>query len=102
MDVVRHQAIGPDRDPRLAAEGADEVAVEGVVGLAEEGLLAAVAALRDVMGHVNRDGAREAGHGAGRARASAPPSGLAARRSTARPQPPASAAAVCRSSGAAT
>jgi len=51
MDVVRHQAIGPDLHRRLAAALAQEVAIELVVRRLEEHRLAAVAAL----GHVMRE-----------------------------------------------
>jgi hypothetical protein len=62
MDVVGHEAPGPDGDLGGAAVLAQEVAVEAIVGVAEEGALAAVAALRDVMRHSRRDRSRHPCH----------------------------------------
>jgi hypothetical protein len=50
MDVVRHQAIGPDGDALLAALARQEIAIKFIVLIAEEHALAPVAALRDMMG----------------------------------------------------
>ena len=41
----------------------EQVAVQRIVGIAEEGLLAAVAALGHVMWVTGKDGAGESGHG---------------------------------------
>ena len=49
LDVVGHQAIGPNFDRLLAAALGEQVAIKRVVGWLEEDLLAPVAALRHVM-----------------------------------------------------
>jgi hypothetical protein len=62
MDVVRHQAIGPDLHRRLAAALGQEVAIELVVRRLEEHRLAAVAALGHVMREARNDDAADARH----------------------------------------
>jgi len=64
VHVVGHQAIGPDLTAGAARGFGEEVTVERVVGVFEERLLAAVAALRDVIGNAGNDDAREPGQGA--------------------------------------
>jgi len=51
VDMVGHQAIGPDLRTRLAGRFAEQVAIQRVVRILEEGLAAPVATLR----HVVRD-----------------------------------------------
>ena len=62
MDVVRHQAIGPDRDALLAALARQQVAVEFIVLVAKEHPLAPIAALRHMMGKARDNKAADAGH----------------------------------------
>jgi hypothetical protein len=64
MDMVWHQAPGPDRSAALPAEAPQEGEVEGVVVFAEEDALAAIAALGDVVGQSRQDlagGSRHSG-----------------------------------------
>lgn len=49
MNVVGHQAIGPDLDRGFAATFGQNVAMERIVGRFEEDLLAAIAGLGHVM-----------------------------------------------------
>jgi hypothetical protein len=63
MDVVRHQAIGPDGDALLAALARQEVAIEFVVLVGEKHPLAPIAALRHMMGKARDNKAGDAGHG---------------------------------------
>ena len=62
--MVGHQAISPHRDARLAAALSQQIAVERVVGIAEEPARAAVAALRGVVRQAGDDDAGETGHAA--------------------------------------
>ena len=62
MHVIGHQAPGPCLDTRLAAGAAEQVAVKCIVLVAEEGPLAAVAALGHVMRYAGNDYTGEAGH----------------------------------------
>src|SRR5204863_1007934 len=57
-----HQAPGPDSHVRVPAMLAQQIAVERVILVTEEGLLAAVAALRDVMRKAREDRTGEARH----------------------------------------
>jgi hypothetical protein len=50
--MVRHQAIRPEAEPGGGAGVSQEVLVEEIVAVFEEYLLAAVAALCDVIGNV--------------------------------------------------
>lgn len=59
---ARHQAIRPNTRPRPTRGLAKEVAVELEIGVLEEGLLPAIAALRDVVGNAWNDDAGKAGH----------------------------------------
>ena len=63
MDVVGHQAIGPDLDPEFAAGFGEPIAIERVVLVAEKDALAPIAALSDVVGNAGQDDASDAGHG---------------------------------------
>jgi hypothetical protein len=59
MDVVGHQAPGPDRDPRGLGVLGQERPVEPIVVLAEERRLPAVAPVGDMMRQAGRDNAGE-------------------------------------------
>ena len=61
MYVIGHKAVGPDLGSSLARCLAEKVAVQREIIVLEECLLAAVAALRDVIGDAwNDDAARRA------------------------------------------
>ena len=62
VDVVWHQAIGPDLRTRALSRLAEQVEVELVVAVLEEGLLPAIAALGDVVGIAGKHEAGEACH----------------------------------------
>jgi hypothetical protein len=62
VNVVGHEAIGEDAEAGVRVKLAEEVEVEGVVTVVEEDLLAAVAALGDVVGDVWEDDSGDAGH----------------------------------------
>ena len=64
VHVVGHQAIGPDLHPCLARGIGQQVQIQLIVAILEEGLLAAVAALRHVVRDAGQHDAGEAGHGA--------------------------------------
>lgn len=64
MDVVGHQAIGPDLDRRLGRRFAEQVAIEAVIRIAEERRLPPIAALGDMVRNVGNDQAGDASHGA--------------------------------------
>jgi hypothetical protein len=61
MDVIGHQAIGPDARPGAARRRGEQVAIEREIIVLEEGLGSAVAALGDVVGHAGNHDAGEAG-----------------------------------------
>ena len=63
MDVIGHQAIGPDFRPRLSAALGEERKIAPVVVVAEKGFLAAVAALGNVVGVSGDDQSRQTRHG---------------------------------------
>lgn len=69
MDVVGHQAIGPDLGTRPMGGPGQEIAIEEVVAVLEEGLLAAIAALRHMVRIAGQHEAGETSHDAGVARA---------------------------------
>jgi hypothetical protein len=50
MDVVRHEAIGPDGDALLTALARQQFAIELIVFFAEEHALAPIAPLRHMVG----------------------------------------------------
>ena len=50
MHVVGHQAIGPNRNAEPGARLRHPITIERVIAVAEKHPLAAIAALRDVMG----------------------------------------------------
>src|SRR6185295_13682367 len=62
MDVVRHQAPGPDLDRSRLALGGEQVAIERIIVVAEERPGAAVAALGDEVRVTGNDDTGEAGH----------------------------------------
>jgi uncharacterized protein with ACT and thioredoxin-like domain len=64
MNVVRHQAPGPHLDTGRTAMGGEQVAIERIVIVAEEGLRAAVATLGDMMRMTGDDDTGETGHAA--------------------------------------
>jgi len=64
MHVVRHQAPGPYLDARRAAMCGEQIAIERIVGIVEEGLRAAIAAPRDMVRMTGDDDTGEAGHAA--------------------------------------
>src|SRR5262245_2877708 len=64
MYVIGHQAPRPNLDIGRPAMLAQEIAVERIVGVAEEGAGTAIAALGDVMRQTGNDDACEASHGA--------------------------------------
>ena len=63
VDMVRHQAIGPDRDPPLAASRCQKIAIELVIGGVAEQAFATHAALRHEMRQAGNDDAGDASHG---------------------------------------
>ena len=60
--MVRHQAPGPHLDGGGPAILGEQVAIERIVAVAEEGPRAAVAALGDMVGMTGDDNTGEAGH----------------------------------------
>lgn len=62
MDMVGHQHPGPDRDAGRGGVGGEQVAVERVIRLGEEGRRPAVAALGDMVRMPRKDGAGETSH----------------------------------------
>jgi hypothetical protein len=62
VDVVGHQAIGPDLNPCPARGIGQQIEVQFVVAILEEGLLAAVAALRHMMRDAGQYDAGKARH----------------------------------------
>ena len=62
MDVVGHEAIGPARDALPPALARQQIAIEFVVVVAEEHRLAAIAALRHMMGKARYGKTGDAGH----------------------------------------
>ena len=69
MNMVGHQAIGPDSDALLAALLAQEIAVEFIVGVGEEHGFAPISALRHVVWQAGNDETGDAGHEGFRMRA---------------------------------
>ena len=64
VHVVRHQAPGPHLDLGGTAILGEQVAIKRIVGVAEEGARAAVAALGDMVRMTGDDDTGEAGHAA--------------------------------------
>ena len=63
MDVVGHQAIGPDLDAEATAGFGEPIAIERIVAVLEKDALAPVAALGHMMRQAGDDDAGDAGHG---------------------------------------
>ena len=51
MNVIRHQAVGPNRQVLLLAAVFEQIEVQEVVSIFKENLLACIAALGDVVGN---------------------------------------------------
>ena len=62
MDMVWHEAIGPDRHGSLVHLPAQDIAIDILIAVFEEDRLAAIAACGDVMGTAGNDNAGETGH----------------------------------------
>jgi hypothetical protein len=62
VHVVGHQAPRPDRDIGRLAMRAQEIAIERIVGVAEEGARTTIAALGDVVRMTGEHDAGETGH----------------------------------------
>ena len=62
VDVIGHQAIGPDRHLRSRGCFGEQVEIERIVPIFEEHPLAPVAPLGDVVRNAWKDDAREPGH----------------------------------------
>src|ERR1017187_7389373 len=62
MNMIGHQAIGPNRDVEFSAPLGHEFHVCKVVVLAEESLLTAIASLGNVMRHPRNNNASKSGH----------------------------------------
>jgi hypothetical protein len=60
--AARHQAPGPHLDPGGAAVCGEQVAIERIVGVFEEGARAAVAALGHMVRMIGDDDTGKAGH----------------------------------------
>jgi hypothetical protein len=60
--VIRHQTVGPDLHAGTGRAICQQIEIERIIAILEEGLIAPVAALRGVMGNAGNDEAREAGH----------------------------------------
>ena len=63
MHVIGHQAVGPDVRPGAPRRLREQIAVELIIAVFEEGLLAAVAALGHVVRQAGQNEARETDHG---------------------------------------
>lgn len=65
VNVVGHQAIGPDLGACPLGRLGQQVQIERIIALFEESLLPAVAALRHMMRQSGNDETGEASHGGG-------------------------------------
>ena len=63
VDMVGHQAPGPNRDARIRTAFGHQLDIEPIVVIVEKDVLATVATLGDVMRNAGHDGPREPGHG---------------------------------------
>jgi len=63
VDMVGHQHPRPHLDPGRRRVLGQQLAIEPIVAITEEGPRAAIAALGHVVGKAGKDGAGEAGHG---------------------------------------
>src|SRR5581483_6314831 len=59
MDVIRHQAVAPDLRLGLFRRRGEQVAIERVVAVLEEGRPPAIAALGHMIGHAGNDQPRQ-------------------------------------------
>ena len=64
MNMVWHQAPGPDLDAGRGAVGGQQVAIKRIIAVAEEGPRAAIAALGDVVRITGDDDTGKTGHAA--------------------------------------
>lgn len=62
MHVIGHQTVGPNLDAAFPGLFGQEAAINVLVAVLEEDRLAAIAALRHVMGATGYDDASETGH----------------------------------------
>lgn len=62
MNMIRHQAISEDPQPRLVGRGAEPVQIDLAITVSEEHALMIRSALRNVMSHANGDGSSKSGH----------------------------------------
>jgi hypothetical protein len=67
MDAVRHQTVAPDFDAGFVGRLGEKVAIERIIAVLDEGLLAAIPAVRHVIG-VTRAGRGDEGGSLGRNR----------------------------------
>jgi hypothetical protein len=63
MDVVVHEAVGPEGKTRLVGPFREQAEAEGLVVVREKDRLAAVPTLGDVVRDAGDDDARGSGHG---------------------------------------
>ncbi len=63
--MVWHQAITPDLRPSAFGSFSEQIAIQFVIAIFEEGLRPAIAALGHVMGKSRQDEARQAGRARG-------------------------------------
>jgi len=64
VNMVGHQAIGPDLGCGPTSGIAEQIEIKSVIAVLEEGLLPAIAALGHVLGIAGQDEARETSHAA--------------------------------------
>ena len=62
VNVIGHQAIGPDFGPRFLGGGGKQRDVMRIVVVFEEHALTVIAPLRDMVWNTGQDNARKAGH----------------------------------------
>jgi hypothetical protein len=62
VDVVAHQAVGPDEDSSALRSRREQGQIQGSVGIREEDLLAPAPTLDHVMGHSWHDNSGESRH----------------------------------------
>ena len=63
MDVIGHEAIGPNRNAELSTQFCEPIAIELIVPRLEENTFTAIAPLSHVIGRVGNDDAGDARHG---------------------------------------
>jgi hypothetical protein len=62
MDVIAHQAPGPDQESLLIGSFAEEIEVDGTVGIAVEDGHPAIASLHHMVRHAGDYYTRDSGH----------------------------------------